>query len=145
MVLKAEVCVAMVGMYTKPGVLKLNPGWAQRGKTGLCCRHLDGFNDTPSSALHYLLFLFWFFFLRFSPTLLTLCLVLNFPLSVPPSSISCSTAEWGADVVWDICVPNVEPLSYLPNRSLLFSDDRFELQGLGLLQDCIPNSPLSFL
>lgn len=30
MALKAEVCVATVGMYTKPGVHKLNPGWAER-------------------------------------------------------------------------------------------------------------------
>lgn len=145
MALKDEVCVATAGTYSKPGVHKLNPGWAERGKTGLCCRHLDAFTSICGFFSSPLSVTFIFFFLSFSLTLLTLSFFLHFPLSlpVPPSSVSCSTSEWRADVAWDVCVSNVEPLSYLPNRSLLFSDDRFELQGRGLFQDCIPNSPLS--
>lgn len=65
---------------------------------------------------------------------------LSLSLSLPPPSL---VPHQNGEQMWrGTYVSPASSCSLIyPNRSLLFSDDRFELQGLGSLQDCISNPP----
>lgn len=134
MALKDKVCVATAGSDNQTWRAQTEPWVGTERPTGLCCRHLDAFFPPPCSRL-----LHFFSFSQFSSHSIN---TLSFLM---PPSLLCLLfhvrMESRCGVV-DVRVSNVEPLSYLPAGSLLFCDDRFELQGLDLLQDCIPKFPL---
>ena len=134
MALKDKVCVATAGSDNQTWRAQTEAWVGTDRPAGLCRRHLDAFFLLP--ALGY--FIYFFSFSQFSSHSIN---TLSFLM--PPSLLRLLfhvRMESRCGVV-DVRVSNVEPLSYLPTGSLLFCDDRFELQGLDLLQDCIPKFP----
>ena len=133
--LKDKVCVATAGSDNQTWRAQTGP-WVGTERPDRIV--LQAFGCMFSSSCSRLLHFFFSFSQFFSHSINTLSFL-------TPPSLLCLLfhvrMESRCGVV-DVRVSNVEPLSYLPAGSLLFCDDRFELQGLDLLQDCIPKFPL---